>query len=691
MRSLSWRVKLMALFTLVLLASLLLQLFYVLPAIRNQQLEMTKVQQREVARNVGWELERDLNRIANELTTIAKGAEFRNMDVVNQPQVMGEIVEISTSLSSLLVMDAEGWFVSGTVDNFPAYTTKSYADKPYFIVPFEQGEVSFDRPQFYSQPEIVATSVSVPIESDTGERVGVLVGNVVLNELIEYVANYPLQQEEQIAFLVDREGRVVAHSEIDLFALEEGPLSLDYSDWPMVQTVMAAGRRVDGYQKYVTAGVSYFATYAILEPNGWGAVVEVPMSVIVAKSNVLSAQLMLINIVLFTVALGITLVLTKQIMAAQKWAEDRLRESEEKFRVFMETATDLMAITDKDGKYTYVNDSMARALGYSKEELIGMHVTQVLKREAMEKDFKPSWDKFVTNGEISLETTFLTKDGKEICCEIKTLAVYDSDGNYVGSRAVHRDITERKRMEQELVEKTTQAEAASQYKSEFLTHMSHELRTPLNVIIGFSELMLDGVPGKVNEEQKQCLSDVLSSSQHLLSVINEVLDLAKIESGEVELKLSNIKLTGVIQSLRNEMMPILTAKKQSLEVDVEEGLPMVRADRNRVRQVLLNLLSNASKFTPESGKLKVEAIRENDWCRISVVDNGIGIKKDDQERIFEQFSQLNSNLAKEEGGTGLGLAIVKQIIEKHGGRIWVESEYGNGSRFTFTLPLAAAA
>ena len=691
MRSLSWRVKLMALFTLVLLASLLLQLFYVLPAIRNQQLEMTKVQQREVARNVGWELERDLNRIANELTTIAKGAEFRNMDVVNQPQVMGEIVEISTSLSSLLVMDAEGWFVSGTVDNFPAYTTKSYADKPYFIVPFEQGEVSFDRPQFYSQPEIVATSVSVPIESDTGERVGVLVGNVVLNELIEYVANYPLQQEEQIAFLVDREGRVVAHSEIDLFALEEGPLSLDYSDWPMVQTVMAAGRRVDGYQKYVTAGVSYFATYAILEPNGWGAVVEVPMSVIVAKSNVLSAQLMLINIVLFTVALGITLVLTKQIMAAQKWAEDRLRESEEKFRVFMETATDLMAITDKDGKYTYVNDSMARALGYSKEELIGMHVTQVLKREAMEKDFKPSWDKFVTNGEISLETTFLTKDGKEICCEIKTLAVYDSDGNYVGSRAVHRDITERKRMEQELVEKTTQAEAASQYKSEFLTHMSHELRTPLNVIIGFSELMLDGVPGKVNEEQKQCLSDVLSSSQHLLSVINEVLDLAKIESGEVELKLSNIKLTGVIQSLRNEMMPILTAKKQSLEVNVEEGLPMVRADRNRVRQVLFNLLSNASKFTPESGKLKVEVVRENNWCRISVVDNGIGIKKDDQERIFEQFSQLDSNLANEEGGTGLGLAIVKQIIEKHGGRIWVESEYGNGSRFTFTLPLAAAA
>ena len=244
--------------------------------------------------------------------------------------------------------------------------------------------------------------------------------------------------------------------------------------------------------------------------------------------------------------------------------------------------------------------------------------------------------------------------------------------------------------QQELVEKTRELAQASHHKSEFLTHMSHELRTPLNAIIGFSKLMLDQVPGKVNEEQKQCLNDVLSSGRHLLSVINEVLDLSKIEAGKMELKLSNIRLIGVVQSLRNEMKPLLTAKKQSLEVDVEEGLPLVHADRNKVRQVLLNLLSNASKFTPASGKLKVEAVKENNWCRISVVDNGIGIRKDDQQRIFEPFSQLDSHLAKEEGGTGLGLAIVKQIIEKHGGRIWVESEYGKGSRFTFTLPLAAS-
>ena len=241
-----------------------------------------------------------------------------------------------------------------------------------------------------------------------------------------------------------------------------------------------------------------------------------------------------------------------------------------------------------------------------------------------------------------------------------------------------------------LREKNEQLEEADRAKSEFLAHMSHELRTPLNVIMGFSELMLDGVPGKVNKEQRQCLNDIWSGGQHLLGLINDILDLSKVESGKMELKLRDIELPGVIESLRSEIMPMLVTRKQSLDIKVEKGLPLVRADRAKVRQVLLNLLSNATKFTPDGGKLKVEAVRENNWCRVSVIDNGIGIKKKDQERIFEPFCQLDSTLSEEERGTGLGLAIARQIIERHGGRIWVESEYGKGSRFTFTLPVATA-
>ncbi len=241
-----------------------------------------------------------------------------------------------------------------------------------------------------------------------------------------------------------------------------------------------------------------------------------------------------------------------------------------------------------------------------------------------------------------------------------------------------------------LFEANEKLERANQLKSEFLAHMSHDLRTPLNVIIGFSQLMADEVPGKVNDEQRQCLNDILDSSQHLLNLINEVLDLSKIESGKMRLRLTNIALTEVVESLRSTMMPILTSRKQSLDVEVEEGLPLIHADKAKLRQVLLNLVDNSSKSTPDEGRLKIKAVREGDWCQVSVTDNGIGIKKEDLDRIFEPFCRLDDALIKDKGGTGLGLTLVKQIIERHGGRIWVETEYGRGSRFIFTLPLATA-
>lgn len=242
------------------------------------------------------------------------------------------------------------------------------------------------------------------------------------------------------------------------------------------------------------------------------------------------------------------------------------------------------------------------------------------------------------------------------------------------------------RQQKELKEKTGELVQANQHKSEFLAHMSHEFRTPLNAIIGFSEIMRDGATGKINEEQKQCLNDIFNSGQHLLSLINDLLDMATIESGKMVLSLSDGNLADLIQSIGKEMAPLFAAKGQCLEIDVPDELPLIFADRKRVKQVLLNLLGNASKFTPEGGKLKVEAVGENNGCKISVVDNGIGIMKDEMEMLFQPFSRLESQQRTKESGTGLGLAIVRQIVEMHGGRIWVESEYGKGSRFTFYLP-----
>ena len=406
---------------------------------------------------------------------------------------------------------------------------------------------------------------------------------------------------------------------------------------------------------------------------------------------------------------------TGRDITERKQAEKALKESEEKFRTFMETASDLMLIADKYGNITYVNEAMARTLGYSKEEMIGMHITQLLSKEALGKDFKPKWDQFITNGKIALDTTFATNDGKDIYGELKAVGVYGNDGKYAGSRAVFRDLTERKKAEQEiqvkneqldvqneelqsqseelitqqqeLIQKTSELEAASRAKSDFLSSMSHELRTPLNAVIGFSELMLDGIPGEINDEQKQCLSDIWNSGQHLLNLINDVLDLSKVEAGKMELKLGNLSLVDAIEDIDRTVKPMLDENRHKLAVSIEKGLPQVRADKSRLRQIFLNLLSNAIKFTPPGGALAIDASREGDWCQVSVADNGIGISQEDQERIFEAFIQAEALPDGKKEGTGLGLAITKQFVEAIGGRIWLESQYGKGSKFTFTLPL----
>lgn len=240
----------------------------------------------------------------------------------------------------------------------------------------------------------------------------------------------------------------------------------------------------------------------------------------------------------------------------------------------------------------------------------------------------------------------------------------------------------------ELVRKTKEAEEANRLKSKFLAGMSHELRTPLNTIIGFSELMLDEVPGPVNEEQTRCLRDMLDSARHLLSLIDEVLDLSRVESGRMEPRPDNVDITKTIESLKETMMPIIAPRRQCLEVSVDGRLPPIYTDESRVKQVLFNLLGNAVKFTPDGGSLRIEAAGEGRFCRLSVIDNGIGIKEEEQARIFEPFYQLDNPPGDGVTGTGLGLAVAREIVAALGGWIWVESEYGKGSCFCFTLPLS---
>jgi len=246
------------------------------------------------------------------------------------------------------------------------------------------------------------------------------------------------------------------------------------------------------------------------------------------------------------------------------------------------------------------------------------------------------------------------------------------------------------RLFREIEEKGRELELASRHKSQFLANMSHELRTPLNAILGYSELILDNIYGEPTEKMRGVLERVQSNGRHLLGLINAVLDLSKIEAGQLTLSINDYSLKEVVQSVFVAVESLATAKRLALKIELPAGLPRGRGDEQRITQVLLNLVGNAIKFT-EAGEVAIAASAENGAFTVAVRDTGPGIGVADQARIFEEFQQADNSTTRSKGGTGLGLAISKRIVEMHGGRIWVESEQGQGSTFAFTLPIKVEA
>jgi PAS domain S-box-containing protein len=372
----------------------------------------------------------------------------------------------------------------------------------------------------------------------------------------------------------------------------------------------------------------------------------------------------------------------------------------DRFRELIENAPDAILQVDSNGRIIVANRTAELIFGYTREELLRENV-DILVPAMVRARHRQHRNSFAKSPQVrpmgrGLELSALRKDGIEIPVEISLSPSLSADGTNV--TAVIRDVSERRQADArmrslqenymaELESRQKEAERLNLLKSEFLASMSHELRTPLHTIIGFTELLDEESEGPLNEKQKRFLRHIEEDSQHLLGLINDVLDLSKIEAGAMSLRIEHISLADAISDAMNAIRPRAAIKSLTLKShDIFTGL--VAVDPMRLKEVLYNLLGNAAKFTPEGGQITLTAEESGQFVRITVADSGIGIPENQLEHVFEKFYQVGYATSGVREGTGLGLAICRRLIEMHGGSIWIESEPDIGSRFHFTIPKA---
>jgi PAS domain S-box-containing protein len=381
-------------------------------------------------------------------------------------------------------------------------------------------------------------------------------------------------------------------------------------------------------------------------------------------------------------------------VAEHRRTEESLRQSERRYRELVESANSIILRWDTEGRITFLNEFGQAFFGLGEEQYLGRSVlgTIVPKSESSGRDLIALMRHIAQHPEDHTvnENENVRRDGERVWIAWTNRPVYDDHGAVVETLSVGNDITQLKNAERELKVAKEAAESADRLKSAFLATMSHELRTPLNSIIGFTGILLEGLAGPVNEEQTKQLRMVQNSSRHLLALINDVLDISKIEAGQLTVQKEPFDFRESATRAVTSVKPLLDKKGLRLRLDVAPEVGTLVNDRRRVEQVLMNLLSNAIKFTDRGEVEVVTAVQDGDVVT-SVRDSGIGIKPEDQQLLFRPFQQVDAGLARAHEGTGLGLSICRKLLSLLGGSIDFRSTYGVGSVFTFRIPVNARA
>lgn len=370
-------------------------------------------------------------------------------------------------------------------------------------------------------------------------------------------------------------------------------------------------------------------------------------------------------------------------ISERKKAEITLKETEERFQKLYENIPGGTLIIGKDYIIEEVNQRTCEITGYKKEELIGQLCDIVCPKGSLSKKC-PIWVDGL-DGFQGMDTAIKCKDGSKTPILKNSKRIFIEGNQYILEN--FQDISERKSAEEAIINSKIMAEEANRTKSEFLATMSHELRTPLNAVIGYSDILLDESFGDLNDQQRKSLGHISNSGKHLLKLINDILDISKIESGKMELHYEKFSVMDKFKKVLNIVSPLARKKDIELEISIDPENLMLTADKVRFKQILFNLASNAVKFTPDGGHVTLKACMKDGMAEFQIIDTGIGISPDDMEKLFMPFHQIDSTISRKYEGTGLGLSLVKRFVEMHGGDVFVESEPGKGSTFTFRLPL----
>jgi PAS domain S-box-containing protein len=375
---------------------------------------------------------------------------------------------------------------------------------------------------------------------------------------------------------------------------------------------------------------------------------------------------------------------TVQDITERKHGEESLRL----FRDLIDKSNDAIFVNDTEsGIILDANEKACSSLGYTRYELLNMHVYEFEVTLPDTFSWKEHVKEVQKKGSLVLEGLHKRKDGTTF--PIEANVKFHNYGNKSRLVAIVRDISERKKSEEMFLENERLANA-SKAKSDFLSNMSHELRTPLNAVIGFSELLKMKKFGNLTDKQEGYVDNIRYGGRHLLNLISDILDLSKLDAGKMELVIENISVPETLNQAIVMVEEMGNKTNVTLKKELDLELAFIEVDKQRFIQILFNLLSNAVKFNrKEGGAVTITTEREGDMAKFSVSDTGIGIKEEDKNKLFIDFEQLDSGISRKYGGTGLGLAITKKLVELHGGKIWVDSEFGVGSTFTFSLPIKA--